>query len=42
MFLIGTQPEHQGKGLGSVLMRHLSDYADSRGLHCYLEVWSTA
>ena len=38
IFLLGTRPEHQGKGLGSLLLRHLCEHADARGLHCYLEV----
>ena len=41
IFLIGTRPECQNMGLGSILMRHINAYADSRELPCYLEVGIT-
>jgi ribosomal protein S18 acetylase RimI-like enzyme len=35
--LIGTDPAHQGKGLGGALMRHATDICDSDGVLAYLE-----
>lgn len=36
--LLGARPEAQGQGLGSKLLRRITEYADSQGLPCYLEV----
>ena len=41
VFVIGTRPECQNMGLGSILMRHITTIADSKGLPCYLEVCTT-
>lgn len=35
--LIGIDPAHQGKGLGSALMRHVTDICDRDGVPAYLE-----
>ena len=35
--LIGIDPAHQGKGLGSVLMKHATDICDRDGVLAYLE-----
>ncbi len=35
---VAVAPEHQGKGLGRVLMQHTFALADAAGLPCYLEV----
>jgi GNAT superfamily N-acetyltransferase len=35
--LIGIDPAHQGKGLGSVLLRHATDICDRDGMPAYLE-----
>lgn len=35
--VLGTDPDHQGKGIGSALVSHVTDKADSDGLPCYLE-----
>lgn len=35
--LIGTDPAHQGKGLGSALLRHVTDICDRDGVLAYLE-----
>ncbi len=35
--LIGVDPEHSGKGIGSALMRPILAQADANGLPCYLE-----
>ena len=35
--VLGTDPDHQGKGIGSALVAHVTDQADSVGLPCYLE-----
>lgn len=34
---LAVNPEQQGKGYGSVLLRHLTDRADEMGVGCYLE-----
>ena len=38
VFVMGTRPECQNMGLGSILMRRITAIADSKGLPCYLEV----
>ena len=38
VYIVGTLPEHQNKGLGSALLSHINAIADSRRLPCYLEV----
>lgn len=35
--LLGVDPEHQGKGHGGKLIRHMLQFADSQSLPCYLE-----
>lgn len=35
--LIGTDPAHQGKGVGSMLLRHVTDICDRDGVLAYLE-----
>lgn len=35
--VLGTDPAHQGKGIGSALISHVTDSADEQGLPCYLE-----
>ena len=35
--VLGTDPAAQGKGIGSALVRHVTDQADCEGLPCYLE-----
>jgi GNAT superfamily N-acetyltransferase len=37
LFILGTQRTHQGKGLGSDLMREVLDRCDRQGLGAYLE-----
>jgi ribosomal protein S18 acetylase RimI-like enzyme len=37
LFVLGVEPELQGRGLGSRLLRALSDRADAGGHPCYLE-----
>ena len=34
---IGTDPEHQGKGLGAKLMQPMMERCDTEGVGCYLE-----
>jgi GNAT superfamily N-acetyltransferase len=34
---IGVEPEYQGQGVGSAILQHLCDTADSEGVGCYLE-----
>jgi ribosomal protein S18 acetylase RimI-like enzyme len=34
---IGVDPNHQGKGYGSMLLKHTLDHLDSIGLPAYLE-----
>ncbi len=34
---IGVDPEHQGRGIGSALMRPMLERADRDGLHCWLD-----
>ena len=40
VYIMGTLPEYQNRGLGSTLLSHISTIADSKGLPCYLEVFS--
>lgn len=35
--VLGTDPAHQGKGIGSALVAHVTDQADAEGMPCYLE-----
>ena len=35
--LIGVDPAHQGKGLGSALLKHATDICDRDGMLAYLE-----
>lgn len=35
--VLAVHPEHQGQGLGSVLLRHMLDRADALGRWAYLE-----
>jgi len=35
--VLGTDPDHQGKGTGSALVAHVTDRADEEGMPCYLE-----
>lgn len=35
--MLGTDPDHQGKGIGSALVSHVTDKADAEGMPCYLE-----
>jgi len=37
LFMIGIDPQDQGKGYGGILLRRLNDLADSAGAACYLE-----
>jgi len=37
LFILGVEPELQGRGIGSALLRAFCDRADSDGLPCYLE-----
>jgi len=37
LWFLGVDPDHQGKGLGSELLRALSARADADGVPCYLE-----
>lgn len=39
---IGTDPDKQGKGFGSLIMRHQLAVADAQGLPCYLESSKTS
>jgi GNAT superfamily N-acetyltransferase len=36
---LGVEPERQGNGLGSSLIRPMLDRADSQGLRCYLDTF---
>ena len=38
VYILGTRPECQNRGLGTALMKHIHAIADSRSLPCYLEV----
>jgi ribosomal protein S18 acetylase RimI-like enzyme len=40
--LIGVDPQHQGKGIGSALLRHTLERCDRSGLPAYLESSSPA
>ena len=40
--IIGIDPEHQGKGYGSILLRSMFNHADSEQLPCYLETHEEA
>ena len=35
--LLGTEPAHQGKGIGSALVAHVTERSDEEGLPSYLE-----
>ena len=35
--VLGTDPDHQGKGIGSALVTHVTDKSDDDGMPCYLE-----
>jgi len=35
--LLGVEPEHQGKGLGSALLRPVLERADAKGFYCGLD-----
>jgi len=37
LFLLGAEPVHQGRGLGSALLRHVTDRLDREGTPAYLE-----
>ncbi len=37
LYVLGVSPEHQGRGYGGVMLRHLNARADARDLPCYLE-----
>jgi ribosomal protein S18 acetylase RimI-like enzyme len=37
LFVLGVEPEAQGRGLGKALLRSLAARADEHGLPCYLE-----
>lgn len=37
---IGTRPECRGKGVGSLLLKHICDLADAEGRYCVLEATS--
>lgn len=37
LFMLGVDPDHQGRGYGSVLLRELSRRADDAHVPCYLE-----
>jgi GNAT superfamily N-acetyltransferase len=37
LWILGVEPERQGQGLGSTLLRSLRAQADGDGLPCYLE-----
>lgn len=37
LWFLGVEPGHQGKGLGSELLRALTARADAQGMPCYLE-----
>jgi ribosomal protein S18 acetylase RimI-like enzyme len=34
---IGVEPEYQSRGIGSVILQHLCDEVDAKGVGCYLE-----
>ena len=38
VYIMGTLPEYQSRGLGSALLSHISAIADSKRVPCYLEV----
>jgi ribosomal protein S18 acetylase RimI-like enzyme len=40
LFLLGTRPEHQSRGVGSALMRPVLEACDREGLPAYLEATS--
>lgn len=40
LFLLGAEPEHQGRGLGSALLRHVLERCDREGTSAYLEASS--
>ncbi len=40
LFILGTEPEYQGRGLGSALLTPLLARSLSQGLPCYLETFN--
>ncbi len=42
LLAIGVEPAHQGKGIGSALIRPVLERADREGLPCYLETMTDA
>jgi GNAT superfamily N-acetyltransferase len=37
LYYLGVEPEHQGKGYGTMILKHLTALADASGVGCYLE-----
>lgn len=35
--MMGTTPEHQGRGAASLMLKKMTDFADEQGLVCYTE-----
>lgn len=42
LIVVGVDPAHQGKGVGSILMKYALERADEDGTACYLETTSKA